>query len=138
MYRIFPYFTVFKRFISMAKFTQGNAGKPKGAKNRVTEKVRKSFEKLLSDNLGKLQEDIDTLNAKDRIEVLLKLSEFVLPKLQRTEYIEKEQESDTEPRVMIYLPDNGRDPELTRTLQERENGSISTKEYMKFKSSEVN
>jgi hypothetical protein len=45
---------------------------------------------LLENNLPKLQSDIGSLEAKDRLYFLLKLSEFVLPKLQSIEMRESD------------------------------------------------
>jgi len=60
-------------------------GKPKGIKNKKSDEVRGMFQKLI-DTIGfdQLAEDIKELKPKERIDVLLGLSEFVIPKLNRT------------------------------------------------------
>ena len=60
-------------------------GRPKGKPNKSTTEMRNLFNELLSSNLDNIQADLDKLEPKDRITVLLKLSEFVLPKLQSTQ-----------------------------------------------------
>jgi hypothetical protein len=64
--------------------TNNPNGRPKGAVNRTTTEIRNLFNELLSANLENIQNDIDKLDPKDRIAVLLKLSDFVIPKLQST------------------------------------------------------
>jgi len=65
--------------------TNNPNGRPKGAVNRTTTEIRNLFNVLLSANLENIQNDIDLLEPKDRIAVLLKLSEFVIPKLLSTQ-----------------------------------------------------
>ena len=60
-------------------------GRVKGTANKVTNKIRGHFEKLLSNNLSKLQSDLDALEPKDRIKALLELAKFVIPTLKATE-----------------------------------------------------
>ena len=60
-------------------------GRVKGTANKVTDKIRGHFEKLLSKNLDKLQKDLDALEPKDRIKAMLELAKFVIPTLKATE-----------------------------------------------------
>lgn len=60
-------------------------GRKKGTPNKVTDKVRSQFEKLLTKNLATLQNDIEALEPKDRIKVMLELAKFVVPTLKATE-----------------------------------------------------
>lgn len=60
-------------------------GRVKGTSNKVTEKIRSHFAKLLSNNLYKLQNDLDVLEPKDRIKAMLELAKFVIPTLKATE-----------------------------------------------------
>lgn len=65
-----------------------NAGRPKGTPNRTTKEVRQQFEHLLNNNVDKLQNLFDKVaeeNPTKAIELILKISEFVLPKLRSTE-----------------------------------------------------
>ncbi len=88
--------------------TNNPNGRPLGKQNKVTQKVKNTFSALLSNNLSKLQSDIDQLNSKDRIYVLLQLAEFVVPKLSREENLNLNMNLDDKDKVVIYLPDNGR------------------------------
>lgn len=65
-----------------------NAGRPKGTPNRTTKEVRQQFEHLLNNNVDKLQSLFDKVaeeNPTKAIELILKVSEFVLPKLKAVE-----------------------------------------------------
>lgn len=86
--------------------TNNPNGRPKGHSNRVTNKVKNSFCKLLDNNLDRLQADIDSLEPRERIKVLLSLAEYIIPKLQRQEALTVIQ--NMESPVKIYLPDNQR------------------------------
>jgi hypothetical protein len=64
------------RFLS-----ENQAGRKKGVRNRSTSEIRDSFQILLEDNLPLLQRDILSLDSKDRIQMLLSLANYILPKL---------------------------------------------------------
>jgi uncharacterized protein YeeX (DUF496 family) len=68
------------------RFAEGNEGRPKGSVNKSINEIREAFQMLLEDNLEKLQEDLNELAPKDRIKLLLDLSNYILPKLRTTEY----------------------------------------------------
>lgn len=57
-------------------------GRPKGAVNKSTSEIRKAFQQLVSNNLETLQSDLDNMEPERRVSYILKLSEFILPKLQ--------------------------------------------------------
>lgn len=61
--------------------TNNPKGRPKGSLNKTTKDIRELFQSILDENLELINEDIKTLNPKDRILTLLKLSEFIVPKL---------------------------------------------------------
>ena len=63
------------------RFAEGNTGRPKGSVGKSNNKIRETFQLLLSNNLEKLQEDLNELEPKDRIKLLLDLSNYILPKL---------------------------------------------------------
>lgn len=56
-------------------------GRPKGSKNEVTNTTRKRVLEILDNNLYRIQEDIDSLEPKDRLNFLEKLLQYSLPKL---------------------------------------------------------
>ena len=58
-------------------------GRQKGTPNKATVRLREAFTELLEDNMGKVQELFDKVaekNPQKALELLLKLSEFALPK----------------------------------------------------------
>ncbi|MHA6697048.1 hypothetical protein [Chryseobacterium sp. A321] len=54
-------------------------------KNEKTDGIRERFQSILIDNLEQLTKDLQTLEPKDRIKVLLDISRFVLPTLKSIE-----------------------------------------------------
>lgn len=67
-----------------------NAGKgrPKGAQNKATTAVRDVFSRFVENNAGKAQELFDRVAKDDpakALDLLARLSEFVIPKLARSE-----------------------------------------------------
>ena len=68
------------------RFAEGNEGRPKGSVNKSSNEIRETFQLLLENNIEKIQEDLNELAPKDRIKLLLDLSNYILPKLRTTEY----------------------------------------------------
>ena len=67
------------------KFKQGNTaskGRPKGTPNKSTKEVRQAFQLLIESNLDQMQQDLNSLSPRARLEIILKLSQFVLPRLE--------------------------------------------------------
>jgi hypothetical protein len=69
------------------KFKKGNklGGRKKGSKNKATTEIRERFRVLLDNNLDTLQDDLNSLEPKDRVRALLDLSQYVVSKLKSTE-----------------------------------------------------
>lgn len=55
-------------------------GRPKGAKDKTTQRLYDVFAKLLEDNEEGLSDDIKSLDAKDRVNVIIKLADYFVPK----------------------------------------------------------
>lgn len=70
----------------MAKFEKGVSGNPhgrkKGLQNRSSAEIKSAFQNILDANLDQMEKDLKTLTAKERLSVLLKLCDFILPKIQ--------------------------------------------------------
>ena len=64
------------RFLS-----ENQAGRKAGTPNRSSAQIRGSFQMLLENNIDLMQEDILSLEPKDRIQLLLSLANYILPKL---------------------------------------------------------
>ena len=75
----------------MAKFEPGHKlakGRPKGALNRSTEMMKITIARAIENTLNTLSTDLEKIKKKDperAIELALKLMEYTLPKLSRTE-----------------------------------------------------
>lgn len=79
-------------------------GRKKGVENKVTTDIRDKFNQLLTENLETISDDLKSLNPKDRINILLQLSKFVIPQLKATEIISNtESES---PKINIIYSDD--------------------------------
>ena len=60
-------------------------GRTSGTLNKTTLELREKFTLLIENNFDKIQSDIDLLEPKDRIRILLELAKFVVPTLKATE-----------------------------------------------------
>lgn len=63
-----------------------STGRPKGSKNKTTEKIRDTFLHFIEDNLERMQSDFDQLEPKDRFKFLFEMSRFILPSLKAIEF----------------------------------------------------
>lgn len=73
----------------MPKFETGNPGRPKGAKNKASGQIRERIQSLFDDNFQTIQEDLESLEPKDRLKFLTDLLPYLVPKLQTTTYSQK-------------------------------------------------
>lgn len=65
-------------------------GRPKGATNKDTRKIKEAFHDLLENNLDNISQWLAQVAAKDpqkAIDLTLRLSEYVIPKLARQEIV---------------------------------------------------
>jgi hypothetical protein len=75
----------------MAKFEVGNKfgkGRPVGAVNRSTEQMKLTIARAVNNTLNTISEDLERIRQKDpekAMDLALKLMEYTLPKLSRTE-----------------------------------------------------
>jgi len=56
-------------------------GREKGTPNRMTKELRTVLKDILYQELEQIQERLDTLKPKERIELLIKLFPYALPKV---------------------------------------------------------
>ena len=64
------------------------AGRPMGVKNKKTSQIREAYQKLTEDNLENMSIWIQQVAAEDpakAFDLMIKLSDFIIPKLARTE-----------------------------------------------------
>jgi hypothetical protein len=73
-------------------FAEGNTGRKAGSLNRATKDIRDAFTLLIENNLSKLQEDLNGLEPKERVKLLLDMAQFVVPKLRSVDLKTDEEE----------------------------------------------
>jgi len=71
-------------------FQQGHklSGSRKGIPNKTTKEIRDAFQMLVEDNLDNMKiwlSDVGETDPERALEILIKLSEFIVPKLSRTD-----------------------------------------------------
>ena len=84
-------------------------GRQKGTPNKATARLREAFTELLEDNMSMVQELFDKVaekNPQKALELLLKLSEFALPKLRAIE-VNNELEEAMHTSLDIRIIDTG-------------------------------
>ncbi|RKR82643.1 hypothetical protein BDD43_2828 [Mucilaginibacter gracilis] len=60
-------------------------GRPKGAKNRTTEEIRKHIQFVLDGQYQSLEADLDSMSPFQRVMMVEKLTKFFLPALAKNE-----------------------------------------------------
>lgn len=72
-------------------FKKGQSGNPKGRKlgttNKSIEGIRKFYKDFVEKNVQGIQDNYDKLSQKEQLQFLLDISEYVLPKLSRSEIV---------------------------------------------------
>ena len=70
------------------KFEKGQSGNPNGRKkgtpNRTNYEIKIAIQNILDENISQMEADLKKLNFKDRINVILKLADLVIPRVQST------------------------------------------------------
>ena len=71
-------------------FEKGNnlAGSRKGVPNKTTAEIRNAFQLLMEDNLDNMKvwlSDVAAEEPERALEIMLKMAEYIVPKLSRTE-----------------------------------------------------
>jgi hypothetical protein len=56
-------------------------GRTKGTPNRITGTLREKIQQIVESNIDLIQSDIDSLEAKDRLQIIEKLMSYCIPKL---------------------------------------------------------
>ena len=56
-------------------------GREIGTPNKITSEIRERYSLLVGNNMDRLQDDLDSLEPKERVECILKIARFVLPTL---------------------------------------------------------
>ncbi len=84
-------------------------GRTKGTPNKTTIEIREKYQLLIEETLEQLNEDIKTLEPKDRIKVIIELSKFVIPTLKATELAIDDNSSNFNPvQITFYKTDENK------------------------------
>lgn len=94
-----------KEFASMAGKVSSRVGVP----NKATNEVRRAFKQLVENNLPQMQSDLDSLEPKDRIKIILEMARFVLPTLQAVSVDDLREEETRGFNVLTINLKNGSD-----------------------------
>jgi len=85
------------------KGKQKTGGRAKGTPNVANRDLREVVRALVEDNAEQVRQDLAALDPKERVSAWLKLAEFLLPKLQRTEATHEIQQAPGK-TIVIELP----------------------------------
>ena len=69
-------------------FTKGEGGRPKGSPNTTTSAIREAYESILSNNQDRISNALEALYTRQPakfLDVMIKLSEFIIPKMRSVE-----------------------------------------------------
>ena len=100
-----------KKTAGIGKGTPG-PGRPAGRPNNATVAAREAFQRLLEDNAPRLQGWLEQVAEDDpgrALDLMTRLSEFVIPKLSRSEL----RGADGDGRLVIHIIKQGDPPEAT-------------------------
>lgn len=61
-------------------FKPGEGGRPKGVQNKTGKEVKEILSKILSDEIEAMPERLNQLSDKDRLDIVIKLLPYLLPK----------------------------------------------------------
>jgi hypothetical protein len=84
-------------------------GRTKGTPNKTTSEIREHYQRLITDNLDLLDNDLKALEPVQRLKTIIELSKFVLPILKATELSTSTEKSFNPITITIIKPDEDND-----------------------------
>jgi|688.fasta_scaffold26119_9 molecular chaperone DnaK (HSP70) len=98
-------------------------GRPKGASNKTTIKIKEAYQRLVEHNLDNMTDWLEQVadeDPKEALELVLKLSEYVIPKLARQEVTGADGDDLFKNVTFEFGPDINDDVNRLQTDQEAE------------------
>lgn len=86
-------------------------GRKAGTPNKDTKELRERITELIDNNFDSIQADLEALPPEKRLDFLVKLFEYALPKLNRTEFeaiVETSESDNTQPKTLADWYDANR------------------------------
>jgi len=93
-----------------------STGRKKGSSNVVTGRIRSLWEDMMVENIDQLKEDFQTLKPKERLDMAIRMTHFLVPKLQSIEI-----DSYPEWEKLLRLTPEARAREMMKLKEEIEN-----------------
>lgn len=89
--------------MAQPKGSTGNPnGRPIGSKNKVSEEIRQTINDFLNNNISTIQESFDTLEPYQKIQSLIKLLDYSIPRLKTIDIESSFKESESnEPLIKL-------------------------------------
>ena len=78
-------------------------GRVKGTPNKVTSDIRDKFNLLVQGNLDQLDDDLKALTPKDRVNAVIQLAAFCVPKLQSVALEDKRESAGKIEKALVKL-----------------------------------
>lgn len=66
--------------MSRTKGTEKTGGRSKGTPNKITGTLKEFISEIIDENRERIREDLEALEPKDRLQVLEKMMQYVIPK----------------------------------------------------------
>ncbi len=91
----------------MGRFEVGNSGggRPKGSPNKTTAETKALFQELFEKGMETALQDLQLLEPKDRLEMMVKIAPYIIPKLATVTTETKQNRSITIIHNTAPLPD---------------------------------
>ena len=78
-------------------------GRMAGVPNRSSYELKLTLQKLLDANIDQMEVDLQELTAKERLTILLKIAEYIVPKVQTTQPDDSEMRYNQNKMMQEYL-----------------------------------
>lgn len=82
-------------------FTNNPHGRPKGVLNKTTKEIRMVLHEFVERNIEGIQKDFDQLDSVERLKVLEKFIQYLIPRYSPIQTTEKEEEEELKPLVIV-------------------------------------